>query len=158
MKLRVLETHSPFTRRSPLICSFSLLGAILKEVAHKGGPTSSQNDLLTFNSCDEEKTRPMEEDNPQSNMEIVEKASVGTMPSEPRHEKSKQCPSRVALRTRRECPCCKVTMMRHTLLYKHHCKGSPELKEKTLLEHERIRRRMGPSSEVVLECPQATPG
>ena len=92
-------------------------------------------------------------------MEIVEKASVGIMPNESRHEKSKQCPSRVALRTRRECPCCKVTMMRHTLLYKHQCKGSPELKEKTLLERmdERIRRRMGPSGEVVLDCPQATP-
>ena len=53
-------------------------------------------------------------------------------------------------------------MMRHTLLYKHHCKGSPELKEKTLLERmdERIRQRIGPSSEVdvELECPQATPG
>ena len=52
--------------------------------------------------------------------------------------------------------------MRHTLLYRHHCKGGPEENEKALIERmdERIRQRMGPSSEadVELDCPQSTPG
>ena len=73
----------------------------------------------------------------------------------------KQRQSRNALRTRRECPTCKVTMTYHSLLYKHSCRGSPELKQQWLLERmdERIRQRMGPHSEVKLGCcPQATPG
>ena len=73
----------------------------------------------------------------------------------------KQCQSRNELRTRRECPTCKVTMTYQSLLYKHCCRGSPELKQQWLLERmdERIRQRLGPQSEVELDCcPRATPG
>ena len=100
-------------------------------------------------------------DNKQSNMENDAETAVGvTMPTESTHEKSKQCLSRDALRTRRACPHCKVNMTYHSLLYKHCCRGSPELKQKRLLERmdERIRQRMGPPSEVELDFPQATPG
>ena len=52
--------------------------------------------------------------------------------------------------------------MRHTLLYRHQCKGDPEMGEKALLERmdERIKRRIGPFSEadVELDCPQPTSG
>ena len=89
-------------------------------------------------------------------------SSAGIVPNVSMHEKSKNCPSRIALRTYRECPRCKRTLMRHTLLYKHQCKGDPELEEKALLERmdERIKQRMGQSSntDVGLEGPQATLG
>ena len=94
-------------------------------------------------------------------MEIVETSSAGIMPKAS-HEKSKACPSRVALRTYRKCPGCNLTLMRHTLLYRHQCKGDPEMGEKALLERmdERIKRRIGPFSgaDVQLDCPQSTPG
>ena len=89
----------------------------------------------------------------QRKMEIVETPAVMTDAS---HRKSDACPSRVALRTFRKCPACDKTLRRHTLLYRHKCKGDPEMGGKALLERmdERIKRRFGPFSETdVLDCP-----
>ena len=86
-------------------------------------------------------------------MEIVETPAVMTDASQ---RNSDACPSRVALRTFRKCPACDKTLRRHTLLYRHKCKGDPEMGGKALLERmdERIKRRFGPFSETgVLECP-----
>ena len=48
--------------------------------------------------------------------------------------------------------------MRHTLLYRHQCKGDPEMGEKALLERmdERIKRRMASNADVEPKGPQAT--
>ena len=100
-----------------------------------------------------------EKGTPQRNMEIVE-TSAGIMPKAS-HEKSNARPSRVALRTYRKCPGCNKTLMRHTLLYRHKCKGDPEMGDKALLERmdERIKRRIRPFSETdVLDCSQPTSG
>ena len=86
-------------------------------------------------------------------MEIVETPAVMTDASQ---RNSDACPSRVALRTFRKCPACDKTLRRHTLLYRHKCKGDPEMGGKALLERmdERIKRRFGPFGETgVLECP-----
>ena len=50
--------------------------------------------------------------------------------------------------------------MRHTLLYRHQCKGDPEMGEKALLERmdERIKRRMASNADVEPKGPQATIG
>ena len=79
-------------------------------------------------------------------MEIVETPAVMTDASQ---RNSDACPSRVALRTFRKCPACDKTLRRHTLLYRHKCKGDPEMGGKALLERmdERIKRRFGPFSE-----------
>ena len=135
---------------------------ILAAQIFTGNGKKNVQQTVTFNSHDERKIWTKRRGHPQSNMEIVEMSSAGFMPNVSRHEQSKKYPSRVALRTYRECPCCKRTLMRHTLLYRHHCKGGPEVKEKALLERmdERIRQRIAPFSEadVELDCPQSTAG
>ena len=54
-----------------------------------------------------------------------------------------------ALLTRRQCPQCGKTMLYHTLMYKHVCRGNAETKKKWLLERmdQRILERGVPGSE-----------
>ena len=54
-----------------------------------------------------------------------------------------------ALLTRRQCPQCGKTMLCHTLMYKHVCRGNAETKKKWLLERmdQRILERGVPGSE-----------
>ena len=129
---------------------------------HALAASGEENDLRTFNPCDQQKSCTLGKDNKQSNMENDAEAAVGvTMPTHVPPESKMMCPSRNTLQTRRACPCCKVTMTYHSLLYKHHkCRGTPDLKEKKMLERmdARIQTRLGPRSEVGLDCPQATPG
>ena len=93
-------------------------------------------------------------------METIDVLPAGIAPNVSMHEKSKNCPSRVALRTYRQRPGCHRTLMRHTLLYRHQCKGDPEMGEKALLERmdERIKRRMASNADVEPKGPQATLG
>ena len=95
----------------------------------------------------------------QNNMENEAETYLGAvMATESTHKRQRQ--SREALRTRRECPHCMVSMTYHTLLYKHVCRGPPELKQKWLLERldKRIRERVVLPSEVELDSPQPMPG
>ena len=95
----------------------------------------------------------------QKNMENEAETYLGAvMATESTHKRQRQ--SREALRTRRECPHCMVSMTYHTILYKHVCRGPPELKRKWLLERldKRIRERVVPPSEVELDSPQPMPG
>ena len=54
-----------------------------------------------------------------------------------------------ALLTRRQCPQCGKTMLYHTLMYKHVCRGNAETKKKWLLERmdQRILERGVPGNE-----------
>ena len=93
-------------------------------------------------------------------METIDVLSAGIAPNEPMRDKSKNCPSRVALRSYRKCPRCDKTLMRHTLLYRHVCKGDAELEGKTLIDRmdERIKRRMAKNYDNEPKGPEATVG
>ena len=63
--------------------------------------------------------------------------------------KTKYVQRQEALLTRRQCPGCGRTLLYHTLMYKHVCRGDAETKKKWLLERmdQRILERGVPGNE-----------